>query len=257
MTAPSATVRIGASGWHYASWWGPFFPPDLPKKGALAFYAGRFCATELNAPFYRTPTPAAVEGWAARTPDGFRFAWKASKFITHWKRLSANAANSLELMESRMALLGDKLGPVLFQLPPQMAVDAPRLEAFLSILATGRRYAFEFRHPSWYCDPVFRVLAGGDAALCISDHAAAPSPRVATASWIYVRGHGPEGRYAGHYSDEALAHWADRLAAWAGEGREGWCFFDNDIKSAAPLDAQRLMDRCLAIGAPLEPIQRM
>src|SRR3954453_21502057 len=112
-------IRIGTSGWHYASWWGPFFPAELRKTDALRFYSSRFDAAELNAPFYRTPTLAAVEGWYEQTPQDFRFSWKASKFITHWKRLSERSANSLELMETRLPVLKEKAGPVLFQLPPQ------------------------------------------------------------------------------------------------------------------------------------------
>ena len=167
-------ARIGTSGWHYDSWWGPFFPDGLRKKDALDFYATRFRAAELNAPFYRTPTPEAVQGWFDRTPDDFRFAWKASKFITHWKQLSERCDSSLALMESRLEILRHKVGPILFQLPPKMHADRERLAAFLKMLNPARRYSFEFRHPSWYEAPIFDLLRRHDAALCLSDHAAAP-----------------------------------------------------------------------------------
>jgi len=236
-----AEMCIGTSGWHYADWWGPFYPPDLKKKDALTFYTTRFNAAELNAPFYRTPTPEAVANWRESSPPGFRFAWKSSRFITHWRRLNIDD-NSFDLLHSRLDILGDKLGPVLFQLPPQMKADREKLAKFLARLWPQWRYTFEFRHESWYDPKFFELLAEHDAALCLSDHASAPAPRQVTASWVYVRNHGPSGRYHGSYSDESLADWAQSIAHWRGEGRDVWCFFDNDVKSAAPQDAQRLMD---------------
>jgi uncharacterized protein YecE (DUF72 family) len=237
---PTGALRVGTSGWSYEGWWGPFFPEELRKADALAYYASRFDCVELNAPHYRTPTPEAVTGWAERTPDQFRFAWKASRFITHWKRL-LNSENSLELMEDRMRLLGKKLGPVLFQLHPAMQANRDRLAEFIALLNPKRQYTFEFRHPSWYTTPVLELLRDHDVALCLSDHADAPAPREVTASWVYVRNHGPSGRYHGSYSDAALKDWAKSIRAWRKQGRDVWCFFDNDVKSAAPADADRLL----------------
>lgn len=234
-------MRIGTSGWHYADWWGPFYPETLKKKDALSHYVTRFNATELNAPFYRTPTEDAVRNWAGSTPDDFRFAWKASRFITHWRRLNVDQ-NSMDLLESRLALLGDKLGPVLFQLPPQMKIDRERLAGFIKALHPKRRCAFEFRHPSWYDASILALLADHGMSLCLSDHASAPAPREATADWVYIRNHGPTGRYHGNYSEDALADWADDIARWREEGRDIWCFFDNDVKSAAPADAAKLLE---------------
>jgi uncharacterized protein YecE (DUF72 family) len=234
-------LRIGTSGWHYAAWWGPFFPQGIRKKDALRYYASQFNSAELNAPFYRTPTLEAVQGWYDQTPDDFRFAWKASKFITHWKRLSERSDNSLALLETRVAILKEKAGPILFQLPPQMAVDRERLASFLTMVNPSRQYTFEFRHPSWYAPAIFDLLSQYDAALCLSDHAAAPAPWERTASWIYIRGHGPTGRYHGNYSDKAIASWASSIRKWRRQGKDIWCFFDNDVKSAAPADAQRLL----------------
>jgi uncharacterized protein YecE (DUF72 family) len=235
-------VRIGTSGWHYDSWFGPFFPEGTRKRDALRYYASRFSATELNAPFYRTPTLEAVQGWLGQTPEDFRFSWKASKFITHWKRLSERCDTSLALMETRLAVLRHKAGPVLFQLPPRMTADRERLASFLGMLNPKRRTSFEFRHPSWYEAPILDLLRDHDAALCLSDHAAAPAPWEVTAGWVYIRGHGPTGRYHGNYPDETLQAWARNIRKWRGEGRDVWCFFDNDVKSAAPADAQRLSD---------------
>ena len=130
-----ARILIGTSGWHYDSWRGPFFPKGMPIKNQLQYYASQFQTAELNGVFYRTPTPEAVRNWRDQTGDDFVFAWKASKFITHWKRLSGNSVNSLELMESRLSLLGDKAGPILFQLPPNFQADAERLASFLKLLS--------------------------------------------------------------------------------------------------------------------------
>jgi uncharacterized protein YecE (DUF72 family) len=235
-----ARVVIGTSGWHYDSWRGPFYPGGLPLKAQLQYYASQFESAELNGVFYRTPTPNAVKSWKEQTGRDFIFTWKASKFITHWKRLSENSANSLELLEDRLSLLGDKAGPVLFQLPPNFQADADRLSAFLQMLPPGRRYSFEFRHPSWYSLRIMRLLSDNNISLCISDHHDAPAPWKRTADFVYVRGHGPGGRYKGHYSKEALADWARQIKSWKAKGCDVLVFFDNDQKSAAPIDALKL-----------------
>jgi uncharacterized protein YecE (DUF72 family) len=235
-----AAIRIGTSGWHYASWRGPFFPETLRLKDQLQFYATQFATTELNGVFYRTPTREAVQAWRAQTPADFVFAWKASKFITHWKRLTERCENSLELMESRLTLLGEKAGPVLFQLPPQFECNEERLAAFLKMLNAKRRYAFEFRHPGWYAPRVLRLLAEANVALCISDHADAPAPWRRTADFVYVRGHGPGGRYQGHYKPAALADWAEAIKRWRARGCDVYVYFDKDQTRAAPRDAARL-----------------
>jgi uncharacterized protein YecE (DUF72 family) len=234
-------VYVGTSGWSYRSWKGPFFPKDLPASRQLDFYASRFRTTELNAVFYRTPTEKAVRHWAESTPDDFIFAWKASKFITHWKRLSDTSRNSLALMESRLRLLGKKAGPVLFQLPPHMPKDRERLASFLKLLRRKRFYAFEFRDPSWYDDDIVDLLKDRGVALCVSDHHDAPSPRIATAPHVYIRCHGPQGTYRGHYSDASLKQWARWIKTLVRQGKQVFVYFDNDQKSAAPRDAIRLM----------------
>jgi len=192
-----ARVWIGTSGWHYDSWRGRFFPERLPLKSQLQYYASQFPTTELNGVFYRTPTPEAVKSWRAQTGKDFVFAWKASKFITHWKRLSGNSVSSLELLENRLSLLGEKAGPILFQLPPQFHANPDRLASFLNLLSNQRRYSFEFRHPSWYVPKVFRLLSDRNISLCISDHHDAPAPWKRTADFVYIRGHGPGGPLQG------------------------------------------------------------
>lgn len=234
-------VLIGTSGWSYKSWRGPFFPPDVKIKDHLRFYAENFPTAELNGVFYRTPTPEAVRGWRDQTPDDFVFAWKASKFITHWKRLTNKSRNSLALLERRAKLLGNKLGPILFQLPPQFEANRERLASFLKLLKRNRRYTFEFRHPSWYENDILDLLREHDIALCISDHHDAPSPWEVTASFVYVRGHGPGGFYRGHYSQRTLVKWSNDIRRWQRQRRDVFVYFDNDQKSAAPIDAQRLI----------------
>jgi uncharacterized protein YecE (DUF72 family) len=170
-----ARVLIGTSGWHYDSWRGSFYPTGLPIKSQLQFYASQFQTAELNGVFYRTPTPEAVVSWNEQTGKNFVFTWKASKFITLWKRLSAKSGNSLELMDDRISLLGQKMGCVLFQLPPNFQADADRLSDFLRMLSPKRRYSFEFRHPSWYSPPIMHLLSKQNISLCISDHHDAPT----------------------------------------------------------------------------------
>jgi uncharacterized protein YecE (DUF72 family) len=236
-----ARVLIGTSGWHYESWRGPFFPGGLRGKDQLQYYASQFRTTELNGVFYRTPSLDAVGAWSAQTGQDFVFAWKASKFITHWKRLSSSSINSLALIEERLAILGKKAGPILFQLPPNFEVDPERLASFFKLLSRKRRYSFEFRHPSWYQPDIFRLLRKRNIALCMSDHHDAPAPWKRTADFIYIRGHGPGGRYKGHYRAQTLSEWATRIRSWKQQGCDAFVYFDNDQKSAAPVDALKLM----------------
>jgi len=242
-----AKVLIGCSGWAYRDWKGPFYPADLKDKDRLAFYQSRFPTTEINASFYRMPSEAAVQGWAERAPPGFVYAWKASRFITHNKKLK-DCEESIGFVLGRMAPLGTE-GPVLFQLPPMLHLSIERLSTFIGWLPKPRRYTFEFRHPSWYADEVLGLLADNDISLCISDHHHAPSPWAATASFVYVRGHGPGGRYFGRYEEEQLRDWSGHAADWRAEGRDVFCYFDNDIKSAAPSDAQTLAGMVAAARA--------
>lgn len=234
-----AEVRIGVSGWSYPHWRGAFYPEGLRVKDQLAYCAAQFPTLEINGSFYRLPTEKAVAAWRDAAPEGFVFAWKASRFITHYRRLK-DVEDSLKLVFGRMEGLGDRMGPALFQLPPQMKADPDRLEGFLQRLPKRRRVAIEFRHPSWYDEAVYDRLKAYDVAFCVSDHHDAPSPWVATAGFVYVRGHGPGGGYCGSYADAELKRWAKRLCAWSAEGRDAFVYFDNDIGAAAPEDAQRL-----------------
>jgi uncharacterized protein YecE (DUF72 family) len=232
--------RIGTSGWTYKGWKGPFYPNTVPKSNWLEYYASRFATTEINGSFYRTPSLDVVRVWRKTTPKDFVFAWKASKFITHWKRLTTKSENSIELMESRLATLGPKIGAVLFQLPPQFSKNGERLDAFLRMLPRRYRYTFEFRHPSWYEDDILDILRRHGAALCLSDHRDAPAPWEITAPFVYLRGHGPGGHYSGSYSNKTLQNWATAITSWRRQKRDVLVYFDNDQKAAAPRDALRL-----------------
>jgi uncharacterized protein YecE (DUF72 family) len=234
-----AEIRIGTSGWLYRPWRGPFYPPKLAQARWLEHYASRFDTAEINGTFYRLPTQATVARWREATPPGFLFSWKASRFITHMKRLR-DPEDSLHRIFAPMEALGSKLGPALFQLPPQMRPDLARLTDFLALLPPERRHVIEFRDPAWYADPVFAKLAEHQVALCVSDHHHAPAPWIATAPFAYVRGHGPGGRYVGAYSDGTLRAWAVKIAGWRAEGRDVFTYFDNDVGCAAPEDARRL-----------------
>lgn len=232
-------LRIGCSGWTYKDWTGPFYPEGTNDRERLQHYATRFDTAEINASFYRLPSEQMVEGWARRAPQGFLFAWKVSRFITHNKKLK-DCEDSVALVFGRMAPLGAKEGPRLIQLPPQLRRDDERLKGFLALLPPGRN-AVEFRHDSWYDPAVFQILADFDAALVISDHHSAPAPWVRTASWVYVRGHGPGGHYHGRYPADELRRWASHIAQWRAQGLDVYAYFDNDVKSAAPFDAEALM----------------
>ncbi len=232
---------IGTSGWSYDHWGkGAFYPRGLKKTDWLAHYAKQFRSVEINASFYHLPRVPVVENWAARTPDGFLFAIKAWRAITHYRRL-ADCAEHVETFFDRIAALGRKGGPVLFQTPPHFPVDPARLADFLALLPAGRRYAFEFRDESWHCDAVYTLLADHNAAFCPFELVGQAAPRVVTADFVYVRLHGRKGRYAGNYTVAALRDWAEWLGARLAEGLDTHVYFDNtDVKDYALRNAKRL-----------------
>ena len=182
-------IFAGTSGFSYSPWKGPFYPPKLPSEDMLAFYASKLPAVEINNTFYRMPKPEALVTWREQTPKDFRFVIKAPKRITHVARL-LDAGQEVERLASVASVLGDQLGPVLFQLPPFLKVETTRLRDFLAELtrvAPLLKAAFEFRHASWFCDEVYAALTSHDAALCVADDEKLSTPMVATASWGYLR----------------------------------------------------------------------
>ena len=239
--------RVGTSGWSYAGWKGVVYPKGLKQGDWLPFYARHLASVEINASFYRLPAEKTVRGWVERTPGGFLFAVKAWRAITHFRRL-ADCDGHLAAFFERIEPLGDKCGPVLFQLPPRFAVDVGRLEAFLERLPGRHRHVFEFRDESWHCDAVFAALTRHNAAFCPFELADQRSPRVATADFVYVRLHGREARYRGAYDAAALADWADWLLTQMAGGRDAYVYFDNtDDADHALRNAERL-DALLAGG---------
>jgi uncharacterized protein YecE (DUF72 family) len=233
-------IHVGTSGWSYRHWAGPFYPEHLSPDRYLDFYAKRFAAVEINSTFYRLPEHKTLAAWRDRTPEGFVFACKASQYITHMKKLK-DPQDSLARLFRAMDGLGEKLGPILFQMPPRWHVNLQRLADFLSVLPGNYRYAFEFRDESWFSAGVHDLLEKNGAATCFYDLNGRVSPLQVTGSFIYVRLHGPDGPYCGKYNQKTLMEWADRLLAWQSEGREVFCFFDNDEKAYAAADAGRLL----------------
>jgi len=202
-------LLAGASGYSFEEWKGTFYPQDMKPEGMLAWYGERLPTVEINNTFYQMPKTAVLENWARATPASFRFAIKASRRITHLSRLKADsAADSVAFLYRNLAVLGEKRGPVLFQLPPFLKKDLARLTEFLQVLPADHRAAFEFRNDSWFDDDVYAALKGAGAALCLSEREDnAPPPLVETADWGYVR------LRLEHYSEDDLADWAKRLAA--------------------------------------------
>jgi uncharacterized protein YecE (DUF72 family) len=220
-------LRVGTSGWHYADWRGAFYPKGVPQRSWLRYYAEQFPTVELNNSFYRLPDVSGFRRWKEQTPDGFVFTVKASRFLTHYRRLR-DPEEPVERLLAAAAGLGEKLGPVLLQLPPDMAVECERLEQTLEAFAGRVQLACEFRHGSWFCDEVYDVLRARDVALCLTDRRNRHGPLVRTASWVFVRMH--EGTAAPHpsYGTRALHTWTDRIAELWGTGADGYVYFNND-----------------------------
>ena len=232
-------VYIGTSGWHYRHWVGPFYPEKLPAARMLEFYARHFDTVELNNTFYRLPVESGLEKWRTGTPDGFCFAAKGSRFLTHMKKLKDPEIGVGRFFE-RVDRLRPKLGPIVFQLPPWWEADAGRLENFLRALPRRQRYAFEFRNPTWHTEAIRRILRKHNAAFCIFEIAGFVSECPITADFTYVRLHGPGGAYQGSYSDQTLRRWADRIEEWRKELRAAYVYFDNDQAAYAVENALTL-----------------
>jgi uncharacterized protein YecE (DUF72 family) len=242
-------ARVGCSGWNYRDWRGVLYPPGCPTKRWLERYASHFDTVEVNATFYRLPSRQAVAHWVSQTPPGFCFALKASRYLTHVRRL-IDVEQGIATLEERIAPLREagRLGPVLWQLPENFHRDDDRLEGLLQALPEGR-HAIEFRHESWFADDVLAALREHDVALVLGDHPQRPfQTHEATASWRYVRFHyGSRGR-RGNYSQSELQQWAKRIARWSQEG-ELFAYFNNDWEAFAPRNATYLRKRIEACAA--------
>lgn len=236
-------MYIGTSGFYYDHWIGKCYPEGIDKHDLLPFYARHFGTVEVNSTFYHLPRQRSVGHWRDAVPEDFRFALKAYRGITHYKKLSEARAELLAFLHL-VKPLRPKLGPLLFQLPPSLTRDDRLLDDFLASLPSGYRYAFEFRHASWIDDAVLTLLQHHGAAFCINDFDGEMTPWAMTAPFGYVRMHGPQGHYRGCYDDTQIAALCDRLSTTAAEGRELFCYFNNDTEGFAWENARMLQARC-------------
>jgi uncharacterized protein YecE (DUF72 family) len=231
---------VGASGYSYKEWKGSFYPEKLPAKSMLSFYAGHFSTVEINNTFYRLPKESVVESWAAEVPDGFRFVFKAWNRLTHIKRLK-DVEEPLELFLNVVSSAGDRLGPLLFQLPPNLKKDIARLDAFLTLVGRRATVAFEFRHETWFDDEVYDCLRKHSCALCFADGEDIPgSQLVSTTDWGYVRLRRVE------YTDNDLRKWIERLRSH--DWNTAYVFFKHEDTGTGPKLARRFLE--LAATSP-------
>jgi uncharacterized protein YecE (DUF72 family) len=238
-------LRVGCSGWEYKHWRGNFYPAEVPRTRWFDHYASVFDTVEINNTFYRLPEEETFAVWAARAPRGFEYAVKASRYLTHMKKLR-DPEEPLDRLFSRMRPLGRLLGPVLYQLPPGWKLDRERLEHFLQGLPRGVRHVLEFRDPSWYAPDVLAQFAQYGVSLCLHDMRGSATLRQRVGPIVYLRFHGPTGQYAGGYSERRLAGWAEWLHEQRAGGADVYAYFNNDLGGHAPRDAvtlRRLLER--------------
>lgn len=230
-------IRIGTSGWSYPHWKESFFPVNCPKSKWLEYYCEHFDTVELNATFYRLPHLKTVENWYLRTPEPFIWSVKASKYITHTKRLK-EPEKPLEKFFANLSGLKEKLGPVLFQLPPGLSFDEKRFQIFCQSLKPSQRYALEVRHSSWISEKVFAILKAHNIAFCIADTSGRyPYHEIVTANFAYIRLHGSKKLYKSDYSKNELEIWAQKIKALE---KDTYVYFDNDFEGYAVKNAKRL-----------------
>jgi uncharacterized protein YecE (DUF72 family) len=235
-------VLVGTSGFAFKEWKGPFYPEDLKDEAMLGYYSGRYPTVEINNTFYRLPKEHVLQDWASQVPESFSFSIKASQRITHYARLKPESASALGFLLKNTSTLGNRLGPILFQLPPNMQKNLERLQGFLALLPCDRRFTIEFRHESWFDEDVFSLLRDHDIALCGSESEEFTGVNVATASWGYLRLHRQD------YNDDMLAAWQQRVAtqSW----KDAYVFFKHDyIDGSGPLAVERFVEM-IGAGVP-------
>jgi uncharacterized protein YecE (DUF72 family) len=235
----TAKWRIGTSGWNYKHWKEVFYPPDVPVSKWLDFYSNHFDTVEVNATFYRLPKPETFDSWHQKTPEDFLWAVKASKFITHTKRLK-DAMEPLQRLYASLGRLREKVGPILFQLPPSLPFDEGRFNPFCENLNSTYRHVLEIRHPSWVDSKAFEILQRHNVALCLSDTAGKyPYHEEITADFLYIRLHGSKKLYASEYTMQELQEWAQKIKGW---NMETYLYFDNDFEGFAIKNAKKLKE---------------
>jgi uncharacterized protein YecE (DUF72 family) len=229
-------ARIGCSGWQYKHWRGGFYPPELPVSRWFEHYASVFDTVEINNTFYRLPERETFAAWRRRAPARFLFAVKASRFLTHMKKLK-DPEDSLERLFSRVRALGRRLGPVLYQLPPHWNLDRDRLERFLHALPRGMHHVMEFRDPGWYAHEVLTLLDRHGVSLCLHDMPGSSTGPLRVGPLVYARFHGARGTYGGSYSNARLSAWSEWLHAQRTTGADIFAYFNNDVGGHAPRNA--------------------
>lgn len=232
-------IRIGCSGWNYRHWRGPLYPEKLAVKRWFDHYAAVFQTVELNTSFYHLPKPETFEKWRDQAPEGFRYAVKAPRFITHMKKLKECTEPVQEFL-GRARRLGETIGPILYQLPPGWSVNLERLADFIALLPPDLSHVFEFRETSWISEEMLAFLDARRVSFCVHDMPGSATPRWAAGPIAYVRFHGGEGKYWGRYSDEGLLGWTDWIVDQSRAGRDVWCYFNNDMFAHAIDDALTL-----------------
>lgn len=240
-----ARLLVGTSGWTYASWRGPFYPRSLPSRLYLEFYAKEFSTTEVNYSFYHLPRPSTYEKWASQVPDHFVFALKASRFITHVKRL-VDVEEAWATFVQNALVLGPHLGPILLQFPPSFRCNRRTLTGFLRVAQRAApashplRLTFEFRHDSWFGEEIYALLRQHDAALCIADSPGYPRHDRVTADFVYVRFHGRTELFASEYTEQELTEEATRIRRYLRDGLDVYVYFNNDALGHAVQNAKAL-----------------
>jgi len=238
----SRKVRIGCSGWQYKHWRGNFYPAELPTSRWFAHYSLTFDTVELNNSFYRLPSPETFAKWREQASAHFLYAVKASRFLTHMKKLK-DPEDPLARFFDSARQLGPRLGPILYQLPPRWPLNLERFEIFLRALPRGYRHTVEFRDASWYDERIYELLRRYHVALCLHDMQGSATGKMTVGPFVYVRFHFGTSKYGGRYPDERLDDWADWLADRAREGLHVFAYFNNDTGGHAPRDAVRLRQR--------------
>jgi uncharacterized protein YecE (DUF72 family) len=235
----NAKIYIGTSGWKYKHWDNVFYPLELKKADQLQYYYQHFDTVELNNSFYRQPLASNFENWKNSVPEGFIFAVKGNRFFTHLKKLNVTKLDILSFLDNA-SYLENKLGPILFQLPPKWNINIERLANFLELLPKNYRYTFEFRNHTWYTQEVYDLLAKYNCAFCIYELAGHLSPLPITANFIYIRLHGPGDKYQGSYTEQDLTKWANFIKEWNRDGKDVYIYFDNDQAGYAAFNAIEL-----------------
>jgi uncharacterized protein YecE (DUF72 family) len=232
-------IFIGTSGWNYKHWKENFYPKDTPQKDWLKFYAEKLDTVEINNSFYHLPKEKTFESWKEIVGKNFVYSVKASRYITHMKKLH-ECRDSVKTFLDRAKILDNKLGPILFQLPPYLQFDYDKLNDFLNTLPKKYKYTIEFRHKSWWKDETYELLKKKNIAFCIYELGKKVSPEDVTADFAYIRFHGPSGKYKGNYHSQTFKKWVKKFKSW--EAKEIYCYFDNDEKGYAAKNALRLKE---------------